>query len=51
MNNFQIVMSAAWNLMCTEFTLYGFTLSYGKIYLFSLLIGIVTLALFKMLWG
>ena len=51
MNDFANIMSAAWNLMCTEFTLYGFTISYGKMYLFSLISGLVILALFKYLWG
>lgn len=51
MNDFQTILSATWNIFNTEFTLYGFTLSYGKIYLFSLLIGLVAIAIFKILWG
>ena len=51
MNDFQNIMLSVWNLMCTEFTVYGFTISYGQLYLFSLLSGLVAIALFKILWG
>lgn len=51
MNTFSTIMAAAWQIMNTEFTLYGFTLSYADVYLFSLLIGFVAYAIFKILWG
>lgn len=31
------IITQAWNLMCTEFTINGFTISYGKVWLFSIL--------------
>ena len=50
MNDFAQVMLYAWNIMCTPFTLYGFDLSYGEIYLFSLLITLVAIGVFEFLW-
>lgn len=37
-NNFTTIMQAAWNLMCTEFTIYGLTLSWGSVFCWSLLV-------------
>lgn len=51
MNYFQTVLAAAWSIMNIEITLYGFTFTYGQVYIFSLLSGIVALAIFKFLWG
>lgn len=51
MNDFQNIMQLAWQIMCTEFTLYGFTISYGGIFVFTLLSSLVATALFKYLWG
>ena len=36
-NNFQQIMSYTWDLFNTEFTIYGFTLSYAKVFCFTLL--------------
>ena len=51
MNDFQTVMNAAWQLMSIQFTLYGFTISYGQVFLFTVLSSIVAYAIFKILWG
>lgn len=51
MNNFQTVLSAAWSIMSIPITLYGFTFTYGEVYIFSLLSGLVAIAIFKYLWG
>lgn len=48
--DFAIVMQKAWELMCTEFTIYGLTTSFGAFYLFSLLCSIILFALFHFLW-
>ncbi len=50
MNDFQTVMLYAWNLMCTPFTLYGYTISYGFLYAYMLLLSLVLWALFKYFW-
>lgn len=51
MNDFQTVMNAAWQLMSIQFTLYGFTISYSQVFLFTVLSSIVAYAIFKILWG
>lgn len=51
MNYFQEIMITAWNIMNIPITLYGFTITFGQIYIFSLLTGLVAIALFKILWG
>ena len=40
------IFQSAWNLMCTEFTINGFTISYGKVFGFSLLTIFVVRAVF-----
>ena len=49
MNDFQNIMLSAWNLINIEFTLYGFTLSYGKVFLFTILSSLLAYAIFKAL--
>lgn len=51
MNDFQTIMQYAWNIMSIPITIYGFTFNYGQVYLFSLLGGLVAIAIFKILWG
>lgn len=51
MNDFQTIMLAAWNIMNIPITIYGFTITYGQVYLFSLISGLVAIAIFKILWG
>lgn len=41
MNDLQFVLSAAWDLFCMEFTIYGFTLSFKAIMLWSMVAGLV----------
>lgn len=50
MNDFQTIMYYAWSLMCTEFEIYGFTLSYGLIYLWVITVSIVVFATVHFLW-
>lgn len=45
------VMTALWNVMQIPITLYGFTVTMGQLYLFSLIGGLVCYAVFKILWG
>ena len=51
MNDFQLILSSTWQLMSTEFTIYGFTISYAEVYLFSIISGLTAYAIFKILWG
>ena len=37
-NAYGWIISKAWEMMCTEFTINGFTISYGKVYVFALLV-------------
>lgn len=48
---FQEVMSSLWQIMNIPITLYGFTLTMGEIYIFSIILGFVVYAVFKILWG
>ncbi len=41
MNDLQFVLSAAWDLFCMEFTIYGFTLSFKAIMLWAMVAGLV----------
>ncbi len=41
MNDLQFVLSAAWDLFCMEFTIYGFTLSFKAIMLWTMVAGLV----------
>ncbi len=41
MNDLQFVLSSAWDLFCMEFTIYGFTLSFKAIMLWSMVAGLV----------
>lgn len=50
-NDFARIMELAWNLMCTELTLYGFTFSYGQIFIYLLLTILVCRGIFYYLWG
>lgn len=49
-NYFMQIIGIAWNIFNTEFTLYGFTLSYGKVFIFALLVGLAARAI-SILWG
>ena len=40
------IFQSAWNLMCTEFVINGYTISYGKVFAFSLLCILVIRAIF-----
>lgn len=40
-NDFAVTLSAAWKLLGMEFTLYGFTMSYREVMLWSTVAGIV----------
>ena len=40
------IFAAAWDLMCTQFTINGFTISYGAVYVFSLLCILLIRAIF-----
>ncbi len=41
MNDLQVVLSAAWDLFCMEFTIYGFTLSFRAVLLWVAVAGMV----------
>lgn len=41
MAGFASMMSAAYNIMSTEFSLYGFTFSYWDVFIWSIIITIV----------
>lgn len=45
MTDFAQYLIYAWQLMNTEFTIYGLTTSYGKLYLYSLFAGLLITAL------
>lgn len=49
-NYFMQIINIAWDIFNTEFTLYGFTLSYGKVFIFGLLAGLAARAI-SILWG
>lgn len=51
MNDFANIMQLAWNVFCTPITLYGFTTSYGEVYILTFLCSMALIALFKFLWG
>ena len=51
MNDFQTVMSYAWQLMSIQFTIYGFTISFAQVFLFTILSSLVAYAIFRILWG
>lgn len=38
-NYLAYVLEATWDFMQTEFTIYGFTLSYAKVFIFTLICG------------
>lgn len=40
-SDFQQVLSAAWSLFGTEFTLYGFSLSFRQVLLWSIVAGLL----------
>lgn len=50
MNDYQYILARTWELMNTRFTIYGFTLSYGEAYLFSIIASLTAYAIFKILW-
>lgn len=37
MNDYTYIFQKAWEMMSIEFTIYGFTISYAKVFIFSLL--------------
>lgn len=37
-NAYGWIIQKAWEMMCIEFTINGFTISYGKVWLFSILV-------------
>lgn len=41
MDGFASMISAAYNIMATEFTLYGFSFSYWDVFIWSIIISIV----------
>lgn len=49
LNYFQIIFRAAWDLMSTEFTIYGFTITFSGIFCFILLSSFAMRALY-ILW-
>ncbi len=48
---FQQVMQALWSCMSVQINIYGFTVTLGGIFIFSLITSLVAYALFKILWG
>ena len=44
--DYSIVFQKAWEIMSIEFTINGFTISYAKIFVFSLLVILVIRAIF-----
>lgn len=45
-NQYSYIFQKAWEIMCIEFTINGFTISYGKVFVFSLLCILVLKAIF-----
>lgn len=41
MTDFQLVLTAAWDIFTKEFTLYGITLSWAQVMLWSIVAGLI----------
>lgn len=50
-NAYGWIISKAWEMMCIEFTINGFTISYGQVYVFSLLVILVLRGIFFYLFN
>lgn len=50
-SNISSVFQAVWTLFNTPMTFGDFTVSYAQVYCFTLLIGLLVIALFHYLWG
>lgn len=51
MNYFEEIFSAVWQIMSIPITIYGFTFTYGQVYIFTTILIFVGIAIFKILWG
>lgn len=49
LNDFESILNEVWQLMNIEFTIYGFTLSYGQVFAFTLMSTFAMRALY-ILW-